>query len=45
MTVYRSVLLGMRCVSEKLVQEIKTRILHNYFSKIVKFMRQCGKKF
>jgi len=44
----RSVLLNMRNVSDKIVENIKTHVLCSitfFFSKIVPFMRKCGKIF
>jgi hypothetical protein len=45
MAISRSVLLRIRPVSDKVVEKIKTHIPVSvfFFSKIVPFMRYCGK--
>jgi hypothetical protein len=45
MIISRSILFRMRNVTEKYVENFKTRMLCwvNFFTKIVLFMRQCGK--
>ena len=43
--IYRSILLGMRNISDKIVQKIKTQIMFNnfFFSKIVLCVKKCRK--